>query len=83
MLAILGIAASINTMVWTYGVFVAMMSVNIVYLLIMGYAYDLVVASTDANAMIAKGQMKRDFLIFFGSTAASAAYLAVDFTKWY
>ena len=55
LLAMLGIAASVNTSVWMYGVFTVMMSINVVYLLIMGYAYDLVntkVLASDANAAI-------------------------------
>ena len=43
-LAMVGIASSVNSMVWNYGVFVGMIVVNMLYLTINGYAYDTVVA---------------------------------------
>lgn len=42
-LAMVGIASSVNSMVWNYGVFVGMIVVNMLYLTINGYAYDTVV----------------------------------------
>ena len=85
-LAMLGVAASINTLVWTYGVFLAMTTINIVYLLMMGYAYDTVTAKVlndaNADAVVAKSQMKREFVMFFGWTAAMTCFMYVDYTKW-
>ena len=58
LLAMLGIAASVNSMVWIYGVFTVFMSINVIYMLLMGYGYDLVnkkVLAGDANAIIVQG----------------------------
>lgn len=65
-LAMVGVASSINTMVWSYGVFLGMTSINMIYLTLMGYAYDTAVMKYRDNgnvgAMNAMNQMKRDFV---------------------
>ena len=85
-LAMVGVASSINTMVWSYGVFLGMTSINMIYLTLMGYAYDTAVMKyrTDLTvaAMNARDQMKRDFVQFFGWTAAVSIALYIDFSKW-
>ena len=58
LLAMLGIAASVNTSVWMIGVFTVMMSIDVVYLLLMGYAYQLVntkVLAGNAWATVVQG----------------------------
>ena len=56
LLTMLGIAAPINTLVWTNGVFMLMTTINIVYLLIMGYAYDTVTTKVQADSSNSNAQ---------------------------
>ena len=39
-LAILGIMPEINMMVWKYGVYLGVSGINLLYIVINGYAYD-------------------------------------------
>lgn len=58
-LAMAGVAPSLNDFVWGNGVFTYLMAVNVIYLVIMGYAFDIVNEKTrsapaDTDAPIAK-----------------------------
>ena len=56
LLAMLGIAAPVNTLVWSYGVFMLMSFINGLYLMAMFFAYTLiasaVISGNDTEALI-------------------------------
>ena len=86
-LSMAGLFASINMLVWSYGVFVAYFSITIVYLLMMGYSYQMAAddygTNIDANAGVVMTLMKNDFITFFGVTAFTIAGFTTNYTKWY
>ena len=88
-LSMAGLFASINMLVWSYGVFVAYFSITIVYTLMMGYSFQkvaddhLTTATTDAQSGYVYAFMKNDFITFFGVTAFTIAGFTTNYTKWY
>ena len=86
-LSMAGLFASINMLVWSYGVFVTYFSITIVYTLMMGYTYQMAAddygTNNDANAGVVMTLMKNDFITFFGVTAFTIAGFTTNYTKWY
>ena len=91
-LAMVGISPSINGMVWNYGVFLAIPVINMLYILLVGYAYDSVAvlnmssstasAAEKTAAYVAQGQISREFALFFGWTAAMSTVLYINNLTW-
>ena len=77
----------INKAVWMYGVFLINGLVQILYVIVAGYAYDTLLidsrTNSDAAATYAVEQMKIEFLNFFAFTAFFDITLTMYFTAWY
>ena len=85
--SMLGMWKGINKTVWMYLVFFGNGLLQILYVILAGYAYDTLLidsrTNNDAAATYAVQQMKIEFLNFFAFTAFFDITLTMYFTAWY
>jgi len=87
-LAIFGIAQTINDKFWVYGVFVESISIDLIYTLIAGYAAQKIsyaargTSSTTAGLVWAASKITLELLIFFGLEAVTYTALSSHWGPW-
>lgn len=82
-LAFFGYFLETNIVVWELGVFIGIASIQVLYLLMFGYAYDLAIdkcrTETIADACTVVSAMDRDLIIFFGANTFTWIALTQDY----
>ena len=86
LLATLGIAASINTIIWHWLVIVGVSLINVLYVIFDGLSYD---TATDkcrsenvSNACTVQAAIELDFYIFFAMEGFVAATMYTNYSNW-
>ena len=87
-LAIFGIAQTINDKFWVYGVFVESISIDLIYTLIAGYAAQKIsyaargTSTTTAGLVWAASKITLELLVFFGLEAVTYTALSSHWGPW-
>jgi len=86
-LAIVGIVPDINMMVWQYGVIMGVSTLDVLYIVLNGLAYDTATNKCRQDEVaLACGvadTMAEDFSVFFGLSSFSAATIFMNYPMWF